>query len=235
MFDAMLIIIWAVVTWCVAGEGAFGAALNCLIVVLSGLLAMNLFEPAAGIGQSIMGSAEWAYRWDVIALVGLFAAFVLGLRFLFERWTPRYFAMDEPGDSVGRWLFGAVTGYVTMAFLLTALHTAPLPRNFIGFTPERANLFGLVAPDRQWLGLTQYVSEKAFARGAPRVFDGPFEDFIQARNADEHPNTVWPSFPIRYASRREVLAGTSRAVVPAAAAPPPPAPGQSSGSGAAGF
>ena len=114
MFDAMLIIIWAVVTWCVAGEGAFGAALNCLIVVLSGLLAMNLFEPAAGIGQSIMGSAEWAYRWDVIALVGLFAAFVLGLRFLFERWTPRYFAMDEPGDSVGRWLFGAVTGYVTM-------------------------------------------------------------------------------------------------------------------------
>lgn len=235
MFDAILIIVWAVVTWCVAGEGAFGAALNCLIIVISGLLAMNLYEPAAGIGQSIMGSAEWAYRWDVIALAGLFAAFVFGLRILSEKMTPLYFQIDSPGEGVGRWVFGALAGYVTMAFLLTALHTAPLPRNFIGFTPERANLFGVVAPDRQWLGFTQFVSENSLSRSAPRIFDGPVEDFIEPRNAEEHPNTVWPSFPIRYASRREVLAGTSRAVVPAAPAAAPPAPGKSGGAGAAGF
>lgn len=236
MFDAMLIIVWAVVTWCVAGEGAFGAALNCLIIILSGLLAMNLYEPAAGIGQSIMGSGEWAYRWDVIALAGLFAAAVFGLRALFEKMTPRYFQIDSPGEDVGRWAFGALSGYVTMAFLLTALHTAPLPRNFMGFTPERPNLFGVVAPDRQWLGFTQFVSENSLSRSVPRIFDGPVEDFIEPRNADEHPNAVWPSFPIRYASRREVLAGTSRAVVAPTAAPAAPSTGrQTGGAGAAGF
>ncbi|MBI1314610.1 CvpA family protein [bacterium] len=234
MFDAILIIVWAIVTWCVAGEGAFGAALNCLIIILSGLLAMNLYEPAAGIGQSILGSAEWAYRWDVIALTGLFAAFVFGLRALFEKMTPRYFQMDGLGDDVGRWIFGALAGYITMAFLLTALHTAPLPRNFLGFTPERRNLFNIIAPDRQWLGFTQFVSENSLSRGIPRIFDGPVEDFIEPRNNEDHPNTVWPSFPVRYASRREVFAGTTQAVVPESVAPPVPS-GPSSGAGAAGF
>lgn len=234
MFDAILIVVWGIVTWCVAGEGAFGAALNCLIIIVSGLLAMNLFEPAANFGQGIIGSGEWAYRWDVIALVGIFAAAVFGLRALFEKMTPRYFQIDSPGDDLGRWGFGALAGYVTMAFLLTSLHTAPLPRNFMGFTPERANLFGIVAPDRQWLGFTQYVSEHSLSRGAPRIFDGPVEDFIQARNPDEQTNTVWPSFPIRYATRRDIFAGTSRAVVPVAPAAPAPAPGRT-GAGAAGF
>jgi hypothetical protein len=106
----------------------------------------------------------------------------------------------------------------------------------MGFTPERKNLFGIVAPDRQWLGFTQFISEGSMSRSVPRVFDGPVEDFIEPRNAEEHPNTVWPSFPVRYASRREVFAGTSRAIIPTAAAPAaPPTPGRSGGAGAAGF
>ena len=43
MFDTVLLVIWLVVTWCVAGEGPFGAAVNCVVVVISGLLAMNFF------------------------------------------------------------------------------------------------------------------------------------------------------------------------------------------------
>jgi hypothetical protein len=85
-----------------------------------------------------------------------------------------------------------------MAILLTALHTAPLPRSFVGFSPERSNFFDSLAPDRQWLGFTQHVSEKVLNTG--RVFDGP--KFSMPGTDQEY----WPSFPIRYATRREDIA-----------------------------
>jgi hypothetical protein len=78
-----------------------------------------------------------------------------------------------------------VTAYTTAAILLTALHTAPLPREFWGFRPERTHvLFDAFAPDREWLGFVQHVTNKPFARYQriqdplvgdivmPRVFDG---------------------------------------------------------------
>lgn len=115
-------------------------------------------------------------------------------------------------DQVGRWFFGALTGYVTMAILLTALHTAPLPREFMGFKPERSNFFGM-APDRQWLGFVQYVTEKPFARImfqdpsskelVAHAFDGKYE--VLGDKSSPYPNTIWPSFPIRYAMRRDQI------------------------------
>lgn len=237
MIDALLILVLGLVTWCVAGEGAFGAALNCIIIVISGLLAMNLFEPVATIGQAyILSSGYWMFRWDIISLVGLFAAFIVAFRFVFERMTPRYFHMEGTAHDLARWLFGLVAGYVTMAFLLTSLHTAPLPREFIGFRPERANLFDQLAPDRQWLGFTQYVSESVFADPIqPRIFDGPVEDFIDDPNNAER-NKVWSSFPIRYATRRGNLDGSVAAVAAPVqqAAPVRTQPG-GGGGGAAGF
>jgi len=203
IIDILLLLIWLAITWCVASDGAFSAGITCIVVIVSGLLAMNFFEPVSEIGQSILTSFAWQYRWDVVALLGLFIMFVVGLRYALEWVAPLYHQMEGRTNEVGRWGFGLVTGYVVMAFLLTALHTAPFPREFIGFKPERSNLFDTLAPDRQWLGFTQYVSESLFATGpAPRAFDGPVADFIDGENA----NTVWPSFPIRYATRRQVFA-----------------------------
>ena len=97
-----------------------------------------------------------------------------------------------------------------MAFLLTALHTAPLSREFMGFKPERNNFFGM-APDRQWLGFVQYVTEKPFAKIIGQdpdtkqliahAFDGRYQ--LLGDKTAAYPNTIWPSFPIRYAMRRE--------------------------------
>jgi hypothetical protein len=198
MIDLLLVAIIGGVTWTVAAEGAWGAASIFLSVVLSGLVAMDLFEPVAGMLESAIGSS-WAYRVDVIALVGLFAGGVFVLRVLSERLVPSFIAVHPRTYDVGRWGFGLLTGYVTAAFLLAALHTAPLPREFLGFRPERNNLFGLAAPDRQWLGFVQYVSEKSLRSSE----DGYVFDGTRFKVPGHESVAVWPTFIIRYASRRE--------------------------------
>jgi len=177
------------------------------------------------------GSMMWDYA-DVVSLLGLFALFVFLGRLATDSISPTQIEYDARIYNVARWLFGLATGYTTMAIVLTALHTAPLPRNFLGFSPERDNLFDLAAPDRQWLGFTQRVSEKILATGA--VFDGP-------RYAEpETPQDIWPSFPIRYATRRQdytrprppTPVATPASGAPASGAPPAGAsPGPMPGSG----
>ena len=220
MIDIACLIVIGVIVWCVASEGLWGSAHTFLCVLLSGLLAMNYFEPLAGFLDGLLGG--WKGYSDILALVGLFTAFVFGLRLGSEQLSPTFIQLPSTVDQVGRWVFSALTGYVTMALLLTSLHTAPLPREFMGFKPERANFFGM-APDRQWLGFTQYVTEKPMGWNmfqdrttkemVTHGFDGKYE--VLGDPTSPFPNAVWPSFPIRYASRRDQLAGSQ------AAAPPP--------------
>jgi hypothetical protein len=219
MIDLLLILIIAGVTWAVAAEGPWGAAMVLFSVVLSGLLAMNLFEPMAGWMETILGTYEWQNRWDIICLLGLFSLGVWGLRELTERIMPTTLDVASLVYET-RWLLGAATGYVVAAIVLTSLHTAPLPREFIGFKPERKNLFNAVAPDLQWLGFTQYVSEHVMRSGD----NGPIFDGAVFPRIAEDPSSqqVWSSFPIRYAQRRTIYAATGEGAGPALSAPPPP-------------
>lgn len=204
LIDALFLLCLAAITWCVASEGPWGAGMTLIIVIVSGLLAMNFFEPFA---SRIQGSAtihsNWGQRVDFIALVGLFALFVFLLRMAAEYYQPTFMEVNALVYDLGRWAFALLTGYVACSFLLAAFHTAPLPPDALGFTPEVARRRGPVsklAPDMQWLGFTQYVSEKVLKRGDLRVFDGPkFE-------LGDYPNDRWAAYPIRYAARRRAIA-----------------------------
>lgn len=221
MIEVLLLIILAAVTYTVAGEGAWGAAVTCISVILAGLIAMNFFEP---ICNSLLGSDYyWQARLDLVVLVGLFAAAVAGIRAGADYLSPTYIGVHRMLHEGARWGCGLLTGYITMAFLLTALHTAALDREFIGFKAERANFFGL-SPDRQWLGFTQWATERVFCKSPARIFDGPV---IVLGEPGAVPNNVWPSFPIRYATRRERGAGAPVATkqAPAQTVAPPKAGG----------
>uniref|UniRef100_A0A7C4LLH2 CvpA family protein n=1 Tax=Schlesneria paludicola TaxID=360056 RepID=A0A7C4LLH2_9PLAN len=244
MIDLILAAILVGVTYVAASDGAWSAGVTFLCTLLAGLLAMNFFEPLAILLTGAM--PEWNYRWDMISLLGLFIALVMAFRMASERLVPTYVPVPALVDQIGRWAFAFGTGYVTMAFLLTALHTAPLPREFLGFRPERANLFNLAAPDRQWLGFTQYVTEHAFARydrniglrgtrPLPHAFDATY--YPVGDPANPYPNDIWPSFPIRYAMRRDILSGAVAAPAATPATPrvvPAPA-GPGGGGGNVGF
>ena len=181
IIDFLIVAVVALVTWCVAAEGAVGAGTTFFAVVLSGLLAMNFFEPLA---DQLDGISFIGDRADMLALLGLFGVLLTLARLAAERISPTFISMHGLAYDLGRWAFGFFTAYTTAAILLTALHTAPLPREFWGFRPERNNLFDAAAPDRQWLGFVQYVTERPFARtqavadprfgqlAVPRIFDG---------------------------------------------------------------
>lgn len=222
MIDILLIAIVAVVAWCVSGEGAYAALVSLISVILAGLLAMNFFEALANFLQANV-AASWASRWDMISLVGLFVLFFTVFRLLSEQLMPTYIQVHSLLHQIGSWGGGLATGYVTMAFLLTALHTAPLPRDYWGFFPpereRRSGPLSAFGPDYQWLGFTQYVTEKPFARtmtvrenpGDPgmevkRMFDGRTGWFWNL-TGEHAQKMVMPSFPLRYASRRERLSG----------------------------
>jgi hypothetical protein len=203
MIDFALLVILALVTWNVAAEGAWGAAAVFLSVIFAGLLAMNFFEPLANLLESTLGT-DWSVRLDFISLMVLFVAGVFLLRLMSERFVPSFIAVDSRLYDVGRFGFALMTGYVTIAFLLAAMHTAPLPRDFLGFTPERKNFFGITAPDREWLGFVQFVSEKSMRSSEDgRVFDGA------QFQVEGHDNQIWPTYIIRYASRREAYAAAT--------------------------
>lgn len=234
MIDILLLAVVAGVTFCTAQDGPWNAALTFVAVLLSGLFAMNFYEPLAMfLGSNVLTSYDWQHYWDVIALMAIFAGGVFGLRTLGERLMPTYAEVNTLVYEIGRWGLGALTGYTTMAILLTALHTAPLPREFIGFTPERQNFFMMAAPDRQWLAFTQYASEHALrvknADGSVRVFDGAV--FPANPSVNPPQMQVWSSFPIRYAYRRQTFyEGGAPAGGPRAPAAAPGAPANPTGS-----
>lgn len=207
IFGFLVLLVFGVVAWCVASEGAWGAGLTFLAVLFASLLAMNFFEPLAGMIDENGGDFLRDYS-DLLALTGLFALFVFLARAGGDYLAPIDLEMDGHVYQAARWIFALSAGYTTTAFLLTALHTAPLPREFIGFKPERKNLLDMAAPDRQWLGFVQHVSEKVLPTGT--VFDGGMPPDLAANFKDSPDHRYWPSFPIRYATRRDELAsGTS--------------------------
>jgi hypothetical protein len=216
MIDFALLVILALVTWNVAAEGAWGAASMLLCVIFAGLVAMNLFEPLANYLQTLLPAdwGVWSIRLDFICLMGLFGGGVFLLKLMAEKLVPSFIAVHSRLYDVCRFGFALMTGYVTIAFLLAALHTASLPREFLGFTPERKNFFGLTAPDREWLGLVQFISERSMRSSEEgRIFDGAqFE-------VPEHENRVWPTYIIRYATRREQYAAAASGGTAAPAAP----------------
>lgn len=210
IIDIALLLIIALVAWSVAGEGPWGSALKFLSVLFSGLLAINFFEPLAAFLESLF--PEYGSFADVVSLVGLFSLLVIVCQVATDQISPTSIELEGMVYQLAKWVFPLATGYVTAAILLTALHTAPLPREFFGFKPERKNLFNLAAPDRQWLGFTQHVSEKVLRNG--RMFDG--QEFTSPGNRQK---MVLPSFAIRYATRRDQLAHGGGAAPPPVVAP----------------
>jgi len=188
----------------VSRGGAVRGGIRLVCVVLAGLFAMNYFEPLGKLAIDLANGAGVVSRFArFVALLVLFAAVQIVLWALTRRLLPESPELPAAVEPPANWSCAILTGYVLAAVLLTAVHTFPGPRDFGGaFVPEAERRGGAIlkfAPDYQWLGFTQHVSEHVFRRGGEgRVFDGPTYRIGGTRGR-------WPSFPLRYARWRSQL------------------------------
>ena len=95
MIDIVLIAILAGVAWCVASEGFAGALQTAVICIISGLLAMNFFEPMAGALSGMLPAAYNAWA-DAISLLGLYAILVTLMRLGVEKVAPGFPDTKKP-------------------------------------------------------------------------------------------------------------------------------------------
>jgi hypothetical protein len=193
-------------------EGLWSSAIMLLNVILAGLLAMNFWEPASSWLLSYSNGGE--FFWDFFALVGLFLVFLVIFRSITDKLSKKRVVFHKAVDIGGGVFLAAFTGWVLSCFLLAAVQTAPIPREFAwgGFVPEENNIFGL-GPDRLWLGFTQRMSMGPLAPigasddpNGPHVFDPKGEYILK-----------YATHRARYATMDSVDAGISGVVLPPAA------------------
>ncbi|MFQ5731765.1 MAG: hypothetical protein ACE5KM_07410 [Planctomycetaceae bacterium] len=157
-------------------RGAVKAGVRLFIVIAAGLVAMNDFEPLTAFLIRVTNGAGVAIEYGLFgSLIVLFAGSAALLELIANRLLPEPPDLAPRLDNAGRWVGGALAGIVTAAFLFTAVHTYPGPRDFWGYLPaEPAKRRGPIlgnAPEEHWLRFTRHVSENVFARPDGRSFE----------------------------------------------------------------
>ena len=191
--DYLLVLVIGICAWSLVREGLWGASLIFFECVFAGLLAMNFFEPVAGIVGRIGFLSSYA---DIISMCVLFAVTITVLREIDIRMCPELVRFPNWLHRAGGLAFGIMTGWVVAGFLLCAFQTVPLqPSLGLGYSIEEKSLFG-GGIDRQWLAFVHRTTGQIFDRSPSRPFD---------------PNA---SFIDRYYAIREAGGGATEAVVP---------------------
>lgn len=160
-------------------EGLWGNALSMFNVFFAATIASNVYEPVANFMDSQADSLT--YFWDFLALWLVFALSFAVLRAITDQISQTRIRFRMPVELGGRAVFGGLTAWYVVTFLLFSLHTAPTARSsFRGeFQPEPKSTNFFVGPDRMWLGFLQSRSGEggAMASSTPNPFD-PQSEFI---------------------------------------------------------
>ena len=166
LFAILLFVIFIACVAFLYTEGMWSNAIRLVNVVTAALLATNFFEPVAA--RATEWNASYTAMWDFLALWGLFSLFMVIFRTITDLVSRVNVRFPTMADRIGSGLFAAWIGWVMVCFALMTLHTAPLAKNFFfgAFQPDQAMFFGMLHPDRQWLGFMQKESAGGLCRSA---------------------------------------------------------------------
>ncbi len=160
-------------------EGLWSNALSMFNAFFSAVIASNLYEPVANFMDGQADSLT--YFWDFLALWLVFALSFAILRSITDQISQTRVRFRVPVELGGRAVFGALTAWFVVTFILFSLHTAPTARSSFGggFQPEPKSTNFFVGPDKMWLGFLQSRSGEggAMATSTPNPFD-PNSEFI---------------------------------------------------------
>jgi uncharacterized membrane protein required for colicin V production len=137
-------------------NGLFTSVAMTIQVMLAGLIAFELWEPVADELDTYLADGRLAGYEDCIALVGLFALSLFGMRLITNRLNKMMIDFNPIVQQVGGPAAGVVTGYLVSGFLVCVFQTLPVDENFMGFTPraeKESPLRRYMPADRVWLAL----------------------------------------------------------------------------------
>lgn len=168
--------------WSLIREGIWGATLVFLEILIAGLVAMNFFEPLAGLMEDYL--AFMAGYEDGVALLLVFGLVLFIFREADGALWPNMVRFPGLLHRAGGAAFGVLSGLALAAFLLCAFQAFPLPTSFMGYNSEEKMVLGL-GLDRHWLAFTQRMSRKALRQGDGNTFDpdARFIDMYKLRRA----------------------------------------------------
>lgn len=191
LFSLLLVLIIAVVVVFHAKAGLWTAMIMFVNVVTAALVATNLWEPVARFLTS--NAPSLTYVWDLLALWGVFGASYFVLKTLTDRVSRFRVKFPKVAEMMGSMVMLTLVGWVVACFATFTFHTAPLGRNFLGggFQPEKPTFFGVLYPDRLWLGFMQSQSLGGLGRSGT------------AQNPEMHVFDPQSEFMMKYAARRE--------------------------------
>ena len=164
MISGFLLLIFLACVGILFKGGLWRNSLRLINVTMASIVALNFFEPVAGLLESNIGKS-YTYFYDFVALWALFAVSLAVFRVLTEMACPVDVEFADKVDWIGGGAAAVLVGWAMVCFTLLSLHTAPLPRCFMGFQPEEPSVLG-TAPDRAWLGVVQRLSQGSLATGA---------------------------------------------------------------------
>jgi hypothetical protein len=164
--------------------------LTLVVMLLSGLIATNYFEPLAAYfdkpvvgGPPAIGSmATYTYLLDFICFWALFLISLFVLRILTDILSRHRIKFNFWVEMVGRSVLALWVGWVFVSIVAFSIQLSPLPPSTVQATPNSKMM--LIGPDRIWMGFVQSRSRGALARGSysssPRHEDdmeGNYEPF----------------------------------------------------------
>ena len=199
MMTLFLLLVFLATAGLIWLHGLWGAAVTLINMVISMLIAMNLFEPISD-ALEINADASFAYLYDFVVLWMTFF-FTFGiLRLITDILSKTRVKFDMPIEMAGRSILALWCGWLMVCFTAFSLMMAPLnsetPLGAWSSPNDGAMIF---SPDRLWLGFVHSRSRGALSRG--KIEDGP-----DAHPDDESLNVEtfdpFGEFPIKYHDRR---------------------------------
>lgn len=175
-------------TYALASEGLWGAALMFFNTLFAGLIAFNFYEPlAALLAQNAEPVAPFA---DSICLLLIFGITLFVLRLMTDSFAPTMVRFPNVVYHIGRWFFGLAAATLCTSILLLGFHTAPIHKKmFFGAYPYDYKPPFKMGIDWQWLSFFQYTTGNVFANYSPNNPMDPFKEYGQARVFD--PRGEW--------------------------------------------
>lgn len=172
MFPYLLIVIIFICVALMWTEGMWANALTFVNTVFAALIALNFFEPVAGLIEKYARS--YTYVCDFAAQWLLFIISLAVFRAITDQASRHAVRFKLPVEQAGRVIFALLTAWVFVCFATAAMHTAPLSRSpFRGSfeqEPLSNNFFGM-APDRMLLGFLRQRSKGALQCKTMNPFD----------------------------------------------------------------